>query len=282
MIMSERKDTSSEIVVYPENIEEWKTAVAALREKPGLETVTLNLIRAVRAGCEEHEDLHEHIPQLYWEQSLVGQHMVMTQRDLPEGERSSAITQRGMVIMSSGVELAHEYIEEHDMTHLFGASYRFLGRVATYEDEHNKAKSFYEQSRDIYLKEEDPIARSRYLELQAFLTHAMIMTDEAEEGYLLATQTHQAFMESEEGNKLKEHDYATWAIWASGVPIHVAHALIEIDEVGDKRDGLLSWLGDVESILILPEGVETWSDENFTFRRNEIARIKDVLGSEAN
>src|SRR3990172_3639945 len=247
------------IEVTPENIEGWRTAIATLREKKGVEGPTIQIIRVVRFQAMM-QNLHEHVANLYWEESLVGQHLVMGERDKPEGEKDQDVASRGLSIMSDAALQAHMYIQSRELTSLLGASYRFLGRVATYKGDHNTAKGHYERSLILYKKEENPIVRSRFIELQAFLSHALMMTGDVKRGLALAQQTFEEANQSAEGVALRDHDYYTWAVWTSGVPIHLCHALSEKKVKLSKvhRINLEEMLGKADDILHVPPGVTTW------------------------
>jgi hypothetical protein len=264
-----------EIQVTPENIEGWRTAIATLREKKGVEEQALQLIRAVRLQTI-WLDLSEHVANLFWEESLVGQHMVMGERDKPEDEKDEIFASRGLAIMSDAALQAHMYVQSHELTHLLGASYRFLGRVATYKGDHNTAKGHYERSLALYKEEQDPIIRSRKIELQAFLSHALMMTGDIKGGMALAQQTFEEANQSEVGVALRDHDYYTWAVWTSGIPIHLCHALATKNVRMSKAQkiDLDEMLIKAEEILHVPAGVATWGDERFQFRRDEIAKIR--------
>lgn len=275
-MVNKETQEASELKVTSENLQDWRRAVATLREKKGQEEVALQLIRFIRREAQKLGE-HDHVVNLFWEESLVGQHIVMSERDKPEEQRDEIKKTVGMQTMWNSTSEAQKYIVQHNLSHLLSASYRFLGRVSTYKGDHEEAKKYYEQSRDLYLAVQDPVEKARYLELQAFLSHSLIMTGNLEEGLGLARSTNQSFFESGEGKALKEVDYFTWAVWASGVPIHIAHALFETGNLSRYREELKTWLDKANAILEVPQGITTWGDEKFEIRRNEIEAIKRDL-----
>ena len=264
----------SEIEVTPENLPALRQEIASLREEKGREEETLRLINRVRPEAIKLEE-HEHVVNLYWEEHLVGQHMIMMEKSKADEIDFERIAE-GLKIMEEATIKGQEYIDANSVESLRPRSHRFLGRVADYKGEFNESRQHYEKAVELFEKEEDLMSRVNRLEIQGFLAYSLIMTGEIQEGLELGRRTFTEFDVSPDGKKLKEKDYYTWAVWKSGVAIRIINELVSRDGEYDREE-LTNWLDEAELILIIPEGDETWGDKNFQFRKDEIEAVRKKL-----
>lgn len=277
--MAERP-TLPEREITPENLAELRLHIASLREKKGKEKEVLKDIRGVREGAKKIE-AHGDVVDLYWEEYLVGKHTAMEARDkeglwqLPMKVKGIA---EGYSLMSSSANEAADYIEDYGVEKKRPRSGRFLGEVAMFERRYGKAIEHFRESVELFEEMEDWRDRVNSLELRGFLAEAVIMSGEAERGVGIARQT---FLEYDKGDgeKLKEDDYYTWAVWKSGCVIKAWHALLanNIPINQGLTEGMVDMLQDAEDILAIPEGDETWGDRDFEIRKNEIGAIRREL-----
>ena len=248
-----------------------------MREEKGREEETLQLIKQVREGAIMLGE-HEHVVNLYWEEHLIGQHMIMTERDKPEVQRNRERGAEGLRIMAEATIKGQNYIEANNVESLKPRSHRFLGRVADYKGEFEKSKRHYEKAVELFEEEKDLLNRVNRLEIQGFLAYSQVMLEDTNGGIELGRLTFVEFDVSPDGKKLKESDYFTWAVWKSGVAIRIIDEVVDRDNKYDKEEMGL-WLEQAEEILVIPEGDETWGDKNFQFRKDEIAAIRRKLTS---
>ncbi len=210
-------------------------------------------------------DLKDESIELFLEEALIHQHFFMeTQDSLYLQEMKKAITQ------------ASEYLKANNLTHWESRIARFMGRISDYEKNYQAAADYYKEAiAKIHL---DPIFsknKALRLELEGFLIIDEFHLGNTEETILKVEKLFQDYEQTSEGLELKEKDYTTWAIWRSGLLINLCKTLIELRKLELYREKIDEWLRLAESDLLPPKEVETWSD--FSFRQNEIAKIREVI-----
>ncbi|MFZ5932696.1 MAG: tetratricopeptide repeat protein [Patescibacteria group bacterium] len=223
-------------------------AVASLREGKGKEKETLSLIeRALRFGQGV-------VVNLLWERILVYQHLVM------QGNK------KALPKMEAATLAAGKYVKQNKLKEWESRSLRFLGRLYDYKGKFSESVKAYKKAIPLARLDPDFVKKGypRWLELEGFLSSALIKSGKVNEGVNLAKKTFEKFNQSSEGKFLKKKDYYTWAIWKSGIAIRT------IEATHSKR--FLSWLAEVGKDLNPPKGVKIWGD--FSLRRDEIATLK--------
>jgi len=273
--MSLETSVKTEIEVSKESLHDWRLALATLREKKGMETVVIHLGNAL-VDSASRLGLHGDVVDLLWEGFLSGQHMVMNEYAKKEIDRDKRLIEKGLEVMDETAVRAHGYIEEHNLDNIKARSYRFLGRLADYKGDFTTAIDHYSHAVSSFKKESNPLVRVNRLEIQGFLAFSMMKSDRVEDGLELAKSTFRDFNESEDGLELKKADYFTWAVWASGIPIRTVETLIDKGVLTDK-EWAQQWISQIESILIIPEGDETWGDKTFEYRKDEVKRVRSKL-----
>jgi tetratricopeptide (TPR) repeat protein len=272
--MTERQ---KEVKITLENLAERRRRQASLREQKGKQEKALEEARAIR------ERLHEEIVDLYWEEYLIGKHMVMEVRDkqglwnLPLKVKGIA---KGFFLMRKSALKAEKYINEHNVEEKRPRSGRFLGEVEMFSKRYGKAVKHFRRSVELFNKQEDWSQRINALELSGFLAEALILNGKTQKGIDLAKRTFKAYDEGD-GERLKENDYYTWAVWKSGCIIKVWHALFAKRPplTREITQELIQMLDEADKILIISEGEETWGDKNFEMRKDEIEAIGKILPS---
>jgi tetratricopeptide (TPR) repeat protein len=243
--------------------------IASLREQKGKGEETLALIR------EAIENGNSYVIQLFWEEFIVYQHLVMTERAKAEEERDENKIRRALLQMDKVVKEARYFIEKYNLKNWRHRLHRFLGRLYDYKGLFKRAVVEYKKA--IPLAKDDPEVKEkgypRGLEVKAFLSYSLIMSGDAKRGMELARRTYRDLASGPDGRYLKRKDYFTWAVWLSGIPIRTTSALIDKRQTFDNQ-GMLFWLSQAEKVLVIPEGARTWGDKNFQFRKDEIAAIR--------
>jgi tetratricopeptide (TPR) repeat protein len=175
---------------------------------------------------------------------------------------------------------AEKYINEHNVEEKRPRSGRFLGEVEMLSRRYGKAVRYFRKSVELFSNMEDWNQRINALELSGFLAEALILNGKAQKGIDLAKRTFKAY-DKGDGERLKENDYYTWAVWKSGCIIKVWHALLvkRPPLTREITQELIQMLDEADKILIIPEGEETWGDRNFEMRKDEIEAIGKILPS---
>ncbi|MFC1700088.1 hypothetical protein ACFLZ4_00380 [Patescibacteria group bacterium] len=241
--------------------------IAKIREEKGKEDEALKYISEAIKEVSEKDDM-ETLAKLYWESSLVHQHLVMTEKssDLPDEN----IVQKETLEMGKAALKAHKIIKENNIEDLKAISHRFLGRVNTYKGNHIRAQKEYKKSIELIRKQEN---KEQLLELNAFLAPTLVVNGKVQEGIDLALKTFDDFETTDMGKALKERDYYVWAAWRSGIPSRMILALQEAD-VEIEKEKWESILNTCENFLKNPQG-ETWGD--FQFRLDEVKKSRSIL-----
>uniref|UniRef100_A0A7C4XH40 Tetratricopeptide repeat protein n=1 Tax=candidate division WWE3 bacterium TaxID=2053526 RepID=A0A7C4XH40_UNCKA len=249
--------------------------IQTMRETKGLEKETLQKIEEARLIAQDAMD-YKSLVTLYWEESLVWQHIVMNmvaEDNISGDNQGSTILADAKDKMARAGRTAYELVTKHGLDRQKPIALRFLGRICNYLNEHDKAKKHYEDALDLL----DPSDKSR-LELQGFMASTLIYLGEIESGLELAKNVYTMFDESDVGKKLKEEDYYVWAVWKTGIPCRVLQALQDINSPYDKQM-FEEWLTKSLQDLQGKGGKTTWGDSRFQFRVDEIGKAFKLLGS---
>lgn len=243
--------------------------IAKLREQKGKENKTLDIISKAIAETEKTGD-KETLSKLYWEASLVHQHMVMNERSLDNPDNQ--VIQKETNEMERSAKKAHKIIEENKINKLKATSHRFLGRVMTYKGNHTEAQKEYEKSIELIEQKEN---KEQLLELRGFLAPTLLINGRIDEGVQLALTTFNDYEGSQIGKGLKEKDYYTWAVWRSGLITRMVFAMNEagVPLEKEKWKTLIDTCG---TFLKNPEG-DVWGD--FQFRLDEVEKARGILDS---
>lgn len=270
----------SEIEVTPETLPFLRQQIGLIREEKGREEETLRLIGRVRPEAMRIGE-HEHAVNLYWEEYLVGKHILMYARDSGILRPSRIYNMAsGFFRMRSSANKAAEYIEGHGVNSLKARSHRFLGEVSMIESvalkrPPIKAEDHFAQAVEEFKKQPDFEQRKNALELSGFLAEAMVLNGKIDGGFELAKETFQAY-DVGDGATLKAANYYEWAVWKSGCVTKLSHALIhkgvELDE--ERKSELGGMLNEASSILDnIPEGLDI-KPEAFQIRREDVVGVK--------
>ena len=239
------------------------------REKKYKSSETLQLIN------KAIDITHDYIVNLYFEQVHVYQLIYMTERD-KLGKGSKTRLKAALLNMEKYTKVTEKYILENDLSRWLHRLYRFYGKVGEYKRNYKSAVDYYKKSLKFWKSDPEVIAKSlpRNLELEGFLSSAIIMSGESEKGLKMARKVYKKYDTTQEGKNLKNVDYTTWAIWRSGVPIFVARAYLEVKTNFDRKE-ILAWLEEALRYLNPPKSIKTWAD--FRYRKDEIIALKNIL-----
>ena len=226
-------------------IEETLSQIATLRETKGKESETLRLISEVEV-------------KLFWEKSLVYQHLVMSGVDA--GQNLSK--------MAQAANDAHTLIAESRLSDFAGDDARFLGRVADYQQDYPAAEAHYLEAIEFY----ETVPSPRVYEIKSFLAANLVHQNKVAEGISLAKETFNQF----QNDPLKYTDVYTWAVWQTGTYPRLVKALIDVKAEFDHAE-MKSYLDQSEQILRDASQNATWGDKNFQFRLDEITQARQVL-----
>lgn len=268
--MTERSQNIEKVTL--ENLFERRLQQASLREQKGKYKEALKEVRAIR------EKLHEETVDMFWEEYLIGKHMIMEARDkkglwnLPLKTKGIA---EGFLLMRNSASRADRYIDEHDVEEKKPRSGRFLGEMEMLSKRYGKAVKYFGKSVKLFNNMEDWSQRVNALELSGFLAEALVFSGKTQDGIETAKQTFAAYDEGD-GAILKGNDYYTWAVWKSGCATKVWHAILAKKSylTEEEQGGLIQMLNEADKILVIPEGDETWGDKNFEIRKGGIEAIR--------
>jgi len=247
-------------------------SIAHIREQKGKEKEVLALIEeAIKSG-------NSYVIQLFWEEFIVYQHVIMSERAKEEGEKDAEKMRKALLGMEIAIKEAEYYIKKYKLNQWGHRLHRFLGRLYDYKGLFNKAAVEYKKA--IPLARQDPEVKEkgypRWLEVEAFLSFSLIMSGKTKEGIALAKEVFGKLKAGPDGRDLKKKDYFTWAVWLSGIPIRTIGALIDRNILFNRGE-MLSWLSEAEGILVIPKAQSTWGDKNFQFRKDEIVALRRKL-----
>ncbi len=233
------------LIIKTTSLEEIRQEIGKLREQKGKENDVLKLI------FESKSLGHDFVANLFFEEALTYQHIFMNDRSNREA----------MLNMEKSILEASNYINKHKINKLNSRLFRFMGRVSDYKGQYKKAISYYKKAIKFVELDPEPF---RILELEAFLSYSMIMSEDYTKGVKYAKKIYDKFISSNIGKKLMKNDYNTWAIWMSGITIRTAMALIE-KKVNFNLEDIKNWIKDTESYLN--------KDNSFSYRKEEIKEL---------
>jgi tetratricopeptide (TPR) repeat protein len=254
------------------SLQETLNQISTHREIKGQEENTLREIEEAKEVAQKQKDWKS-LVKLFWEESLCAQHIAMNEmaKETPDEKKLN----EGKKRMKKAALDAHQTIEKHSLDEMLGTSYRFLGRCYTYDGDHDGARNMYLKSIEEIQKLKD---KKQILEIKGFLADSLIRIGKVIEGIDLAIQTFDEFENSEDGRKLKEDDYFTWAVWRTGIIPRIVGALKDTKAEFDK-DSINEYLEKSEQTLNEKNEKVSWGDPAFTYRRDEISKAKSILGA---
>lgn len=222
--------------------------IKTLREQKGKEKGALKVIsEALSFG-------HNFVINLFWEEALTYQHMVMND---PTDKKSIAK-------MEGSILIAKFYIEKYKLIKWKSRLFRFLGRVGDYRGEFKKSVLNYKKALLFSKLDPEPY---RSLEIKGFLSFALIMSGNVSEGYKLSIRLFNEFDDKSQGKKLKKDDYQTWAIWRSGIVIRTIEAFLNKKLNFDRKE-FEKWITVTERDL---------AKGSFPYREMELKSLKQRL-----
>lgn len=231
---SESQLRNKPLISKTTSVEEIRQAIGKLREQKGKEKETLKLIsEAVDFG-------HDFVAHLFLEEALTYQHL------------------KSVSSMEKAVLKAKKYIDQHNVTALKSRIFVFLGKVSDSKGQYSKAIAYYKKA-------------DKGFESRGFLVYSLIMDGQHTEGYKLAKELYNNFLNSKEGIKLKKKDYTTWVIWLSGLVIRTMNAFLNNKVNFDKKE-TDKWLGFIEKEL-------NSKPNKFSYRKQELKDLKMKLGA---
>jgi hypothetical protein len=244
--------------------------IASKREEKGSSEILIPQIRNLRGVAETFEEITS-VVQLYQEEFLCGQHMVMEERSKGLKKANWMRLAKGMWTMASTTNDMEKYLgEEEGINPLVRARiFRFLGRYSDYMGHYKKSAEYYRRGiAEIDLNVE-PEEKFNRLEFIGFLSYSLLKQGRLTDGVSMAEATLKKFDETPEGKLLKENNYYTWAVWKSGIEIRTAEHILdtERDLYWGKNAELIE---DAERILHMPDG----TTEAFRLRLDELNSVK--------
>jgi hypothetical protein len=259
--------------IEKENLPKVLEKIALTRETKGTSETLIPYIHFVRGEAQKLGELST-VVQLYQEEFLSGQHMVMEERS----KRFSANPFRlakGIFVMESTSREMEKYLgdsgEKLDAV-VKARIYRYLGRYADYKHQYHKSEEYYRKGLLFFDQSENIDERFNKLEFLGFLSYSLLKQGKTKEGLEMATSTLSKFDDSEEGKWLKENSYYTWAVWKSGIEIRTAEHLLNSKEPDSRvlAKGLIKVTGDT---LTMPDGTK----DVFQLRIDELNKVKSLL-----
>lgn len=245
--------------------------IAIEREKVGTSEKLIPQIRNLRKIAINQNE-HDIAIQLFQEEFLCAQHMVMEERSKGLINSNKLRAAYGPVFMNISVTGMQQYQEEHQADISPGIkarNFRFMGRFADHQHQYKKSEKLYRQGLEYFDSQTEPENRYHRLELLGFISFSLLKQGKKSEGLKLMDQVLKDYDESPEGQWLKEKDYYTWAVWKSGVEIRNSEYLIKRN-ASPRAKELIS---DAEKILVMPDG----NNEKFGIRIGELDRLKTLI-----
>jgi tetratricopeptide (TPR) repeat protein len=250
--------------------EEVGRAIALIREKAGEETKALVWIdQAIKFG-------KGFMVTLYFERILVYQHLVMEEDSKPEDKKDLNRKRAALAKMAAATIVTQKYVEENNLKEWYSRVYRFLGRLYDYKGQFGKSVAAYRKALPLSKFDPEYVEKGvpRWLELEGFLSYALIMSGEVAKGVSFAKKTFKKYDSNNEALALKKKDYYTWAVWKSGIPIRTINGLLA-KKLSFDRQEMQAWLSDAETVLDPPKSAKNWGD--FGIRKTELEAVKRRL-----
>lgn len=233
------------LITRNSSLEEITKHVQKLREQKGKEKETIKLINeALIFG-------HDFVINLFFEEALTYQHMVMNDQSDKES----------LINMQTSILKAYFYIKKYNLVKWLSRYYRFLGRIEDYKRNYKKAIFYYKKAIKYVNFDPNPF---RILELEGLLVSSIVSIGQFKKGVKLLKTVLEKFENSGIGKDLKSRDYKTWAIWKSGVVIRVLKTFSE-KNVTFNKDFAHKLISDVRKDL-KPE-------TDFEYRIRELEEI---------
>jgi len=267
----ENKNSSPEVVTK-ETLSEILSEIAVEREKKGTSEALIPRIYQVRSEAEKLGEKSV-VLQLYQEEFLSAQHMVMEERSKRFKENPVRAV-KGIFLMESSSRAMEKYASDNSekLDPVVNARvFRFLGRYADYKHQYKKSEGYYRKGLEYFDQSTKVDERFNRLEFLGFLSYSLIKQGKTEEGVGLEQQTLRDFDHSPEGQWLRENSYYTWAVWKSGIEIRTAEHIAKIKDSG-HADLVEAFLTDAKNILVMPDG----TTESFRLRLDELDNAKLV------
>lgn len=244
--------------------------IAHEREKKDGQDNTLKIIN------KAIDVMHDFIVNLYFERAHIYQLMYMTERDkLDKGDVGK--NRQSLRKMEKFINETRKYIDSNGLKRWLHRLYRFYGKLNEYKGNYKAAVEYYKKSLKYLRTDPEYVEKGvpRGLELEGFLSSAMIMNGDIEKGLRKAKAVYKKYESTKLGRQLKNKDYTTWAIWRTGCVIYAARGLVKgkLAEI-DKKE-ILDWLNEAEKYLYPPKTVKVWAD--FQFRKDEIKALKKLI-----
>ena len=271
--MEKDSQIGRESVITKDNLHYFLSDIAIQRERKGTSEVLIPHIQTVLLEAEKLGEKSA-VLQLYQEEFLSAQHMVMEERS--KRFRINPIrAAEGFLFMEISSQAMESYAEANseDLDPAVKARvFRFLGRYMDYKGYFKKSEKYYRKGLEYFDRSENPEEKINRLEFSGLLSYSLIKQGRIDKGIGLAEQTLRDFDESEEGLWLKDNNYYTWAVWKSGIEMRTAENILRKKDA--QHIGLAKvFLADSENILKMPDG----STENFRLRLDELDVVKYLM-----
>lgn len=262
-----------ESVVTKDNLPYILADIAYQRERKGTSEVLIPQIISVLIEVERLGEKSA-VLQLYQEEFLSAQHMVMEERS--KRFRVNPIrAAEGFHLMEISSQAMERYAEANseglDPT-VKARVNRFLGRYMDYKGYYKKSEKYYRKGLEYFDKSEKPEEKFNRLEFNGFLSYSLMKQNRTDKGIDLAEQTIKDFDGSEEGKWLKDNNYYTWAVWKSGIEIRTSEHILR-KKVSQHIGLAKAFLTDAENILKMPDG----TTESFRLRLDELDTTRALM-----
>jgi tetratricopeptide (TPR) repeat protein len=248
------------------------SSVAGIREKKGKGKREFELLEDLRQKALDY------FLNLCFEKALFYQHGVMEERSKPKEKRNQKIITSSLKGMEGIINEAEKVIEAQKADRWRSRRYRFQGRLLDYQGKYNKAVDYYKQAVQFATKDPEYTEKKipRQLEYEAFLAYSLLMSGKDKEGVKYSRLVWKKFFDSSDGKRLKNLSYATWAIWATGIPIRVGQAWGKVK--GMEKKELKKWLDEALKLIAKPVLEDPLIGKvDFAFRKDEIRALEREL-----
>lgn len=269
------KDASQIEIVTKENLPDILRDIGVRREEKGSSEMLLPRIHSVRAEAEKMGEKTT-VLQLYQEEFLCAQHMVMEEREgLKKLKINPIRAAKGLLLMKETASKMDEYWGKNKDEIDKNTGMRVLRFLGRFEDEitrnYKKSEGYYKEGISYFESVDKVENRVNSLELRGLLSFSLLKQGRVEEGLKISEEVLDDFDNSEDGKWLKENNYSTWVVWKSGIEIRNSENILNKNVQNGKvlADKMLQ---DAETILRKPD------NENgaFQLRLDELDRVKEL------